>query len=257
MASTASPSLSSKLIAELFGTFLLVFTVVGTAIFSSSNTGYLGIALAIGLSVVAGAYAFGRISGAHFNPAVTLGAAAAGRIPWRDVVPYIVAQIVGGIIASSLIYAIAAGGPTGYLATAVKGGFASTGYGTRSAGGFDLVSVMLIEFILSVAFLWVILSVTHHEATAGFAPLAIGLALTMVHLIAIPVSGSSVNPARSIASAIYGGPVSLSQLWVFLLVPALGGLVAGFSYKGLFDRKPRLVDNYMSEAKLGSEPVKA
>jgi aquaporin Z len=257
MASTTTPSLPSKLIAELFGTFLLVFGVIGTALFSSSNTGYLGVALAVGLTVLVGAYAFGRISGAHFNPAVTLGAAAAGRLPWRDVVPYIAAQIVGGIIASTLLFAIAAGGPSGFLATAVKGGFASNGYGARSPGGFDLVSVMLVEFILTAAFLWVILSVTHHEATAGFAPLAIGLALTLIHLVAIPVSNASVNPARSIATAIYGGSVSLSQLWVFLLVPALGGLVAGFSYKALFDRKPRLVDSYLIETSRANEPVKA
>ncbi|MET4782155.1 aquaporin Z [Glaciihabitans sp. UYNi722] len=243
--SEAPHSLISRLIAEAFGTFLLVFGVIGTALFTSSNTGILGVALAIGLTVVVGAYAFGPISGAHFNPAVTLGAAAAGRLPWRDVVPYIIAQIVGGVVASSLLLAIAAGGPKGFLDSVLKGGFASNGFGDHSPAGFNLLSVILVEFILTAFFLWVILGVTHRKAAAGFAPLAIGLALTLIHLIAIPVSNASVNPARSIATAIFGGPAALGQLWVFILVPILGALVAGFTYRALFDRAPLADESYL------------
>lgn len=235
-------SLIARLIAEAFGTFLLVFGIIGTVLFSSSNTGLLGPALAIGLTVVVGVYAFGHISGGHFNPAVTLGAAAAGRLPWRDVLPYIVAQLVGGIISSTLIFAIAAGGPKGYLAAAVKSGFASNGYGDRSPGHFDLISVMLIELILTAVFVYVILGATHRRAPAGFAPLAIGLTLTLIHLISIPVSNTGVNPARSIAAAIYAGPEALGQIWVFILVPVVGGLLAGASYKVLFDRAPLAAD---------------
>jgi aquaporin Z len=232
-----------RLVAEAFGTFVLVFSVVGAALYSSSNTGYLGVALAIGLGVMIAAYAVGSISGGHFNPAVTLGVAAAGRMPWRDVLPYIAAQLVGGIVASSLIYAIAAGGPTGFLSGAVSKGFASNGYGDRSPGGFDLVSVILVELILTAFFLWIILAVTSKgTTTAGFAPLAIGLTLTVIHLIAIPVSNASVNPARSIATAIYGDDTARAQLWVFIIVPVVGGLLAGFSYRYLF-RRTSLVES--------------
>jgi aquaporin Z len=183
------------------------------------------------------AYAVGSISGGHFNPAVTLGVAAAGRMLWRDVLPYIVAQIVGGFLASTLLFAIAAGGGNGFLAKAQAAGFASNGYGAHSPGGFDLVSVILVEVILTALFLWVILNVTRPgSTTAGFAPLAIGLTLTVIHLVAIPVSNASVNPARSIATAIYGGGDALGQLWVFLVFPIVGALIAGFTYKTLFAR---------------------
>jgi aquaporin Z len=217
---------------------VLVFAVVGTALYASSNTGYLGVALAVGLAVMAAAFAVGSISGGHFNPAVTLGAAAAGRIAWKDVLPYIIAQIIGGIIASSLLVAIASGGPASYLKKAQATGFASNGYGAHSPGGFDLLSVILVEVILTAVFLWVILSVTAPGAAAGgLAPIAIGLALTVIHLVAIPVSNASVNPARSIASAIYGGSGAMSQVWVFIVAPIVGALIAGFSYKALFGRK--------------------
>jgi aquaporin Z len=251
--STSPHSLTARLIAEAFGTFLLVFGLIGTALFASSNTGILGVALAVGLSVVIGAYAFGPISGAHFNPAVTLGAAAAGRLPWRDVIPYIVAQLVGGVVASSLLFAIAAGGPKGFLDAAVRSGFASDGYGDRSPGHFNLIAVILVEFILTAMFLWVILSVTHRQAAAGFAPLAIGLSLTLIHLVSIPVSNTSVNPARSIATAIYGGPAALGQLWVFLLVPIAAALVAGFSYRALFDRAPLAEESYLEPLDLAGD----
>jgi aquaporin Z len=233
----APASLVSRLIAEAFGTFVLVAAIVGTAVFASANTGYVGIALAAGLAVVISAYAVGSISGGHFNPAVTLGVAAAGRMLWRDVLPYIAAQLVGAIVGSSIMFAIAAGAPRVFFHAAEKAGFASNGYGVHSPGGFDLASVIVIEFVLTALFLYVILSVTAAGATtAGFAPLAIGLTLSVIHLASIPVSGTSVNPARSIATAIYGGDWARADLWVFIVVPALGGLLAGYTWKYLFGR---------------------
>jgi len=235
--STATPSLTARLIAEAFGTFLLVFGVIGTALFASSNTGYLGVALAVGLTLVAGIYMVGNISGGHFNPAVSVGVATAGRLPWRDVAPYIVAQIVGGIIATSLLFAISAGGKEGYLQSLQDGGFASNGFGEHSPGGFGLVSVLIAEIVLTAIFVWVILGVTGPKGNASLAPLAIALTLTLIHLISIPISNTSVNPARSIATALYGGPDALIQLWVFLVAPIVGALIAGATYKVLFDRK--------------------
>ncbi len=233
-----SPALLPRLIAEVFGTFVLVFSVIGTALFLSGTTGPFPVAIAIGIAVMAAAYAVGPISGGHFNPAVTLGAAAAGRLPWRDVLPYIVAQIVGGIIASSLLFAVSAGGPSGFLKKAQDSGFVSNGWGAHSPGHFNFVSVLLIEIILTAIFLWVILGVTAPgSATAGFAPIAIGFTLALCLLISIPVSNASINPARSIATAIYGGPDALAQLWVFIVAPIVGALIAGFSYKSLFARK--------------------
>jgi aquaporin Z len=233
----ASPALLPRLIAEVFGTFVLVFAVIGTALFLSGTTGPFPVAVAIGIAVMASAYAVGSISGGHFNPAVTLGVAAAGRMLWRDVLPYIVAQIVGGIIASSLLFAISAGGPSGFLKKAQDSGFISNGYDAHSPGGFNLVSVILIEVILTAIFLWVILGVTAPgSTTAGFAPIAIGFTLALCLLISIPVSNASINPARSIATAIYGGGDALGQLWVFIVFPIVGALIAGFSYKVLFAR---------------------
>ncbi|MCU1580540.1 MAG: aquaporin [Rhodoglobus sp.] len=233
----AAPALPARLIAEVFGTFLLVFGVIGTALFTASNTGILGVALAVGLTVIAGAYAVGHISGGHFNPAVTLGAAAAGRFAWKDVLPYFGAQLAGGAIATTVLFAIAAGGPAGFLSDVTKSGFASNGYDAHSPAGFGLVSVIVAEIVLTALFLYVILGVTDRRAPTGFAPLAIGLTLTLIHLVAIPISNASVNPARSIATAIYGGPDALAQLWVFILAPLVGGLIAGVSYRVLFDRK--------------------
>jgi len=234
-----SATLTSRLIAEAFGTFLLVFGVIGTALYSSGNTGILGVALAVGLSVIAGAYAVGHISGGHFNPAVTVGAAASGRFAWRDVPPYIAAQLVGGILATSVLFAITAGGPNGLLGDVLKSGFASNGYGARSPAGFGLVSVLIAELVLTAVLVWVILGVTDRRAPSGFAPLAIGLTLTLIHLVAIPISNASVNPARSIATAVYGGPDALAQVWVFILAPIMGGLIAGYLYPALFDRRRR------------------
>lgn len=229
----ASPTLVRRLIAELFGTFLLVFGVIGTAMFASGDTGLLGVALAVGLAVLAGVYAVGHISGGHFNPAVSIGAAAAGRFPWSDVLAYIGAQVVGGAIATTLLLAIRAGAPgdpfVGFTAT-------SNGYDAHSPAGFSVASVLLAEVLLTAIFVYVILGVTDRRAASGFAPLAIGLTLTLVHLVLIPISNASVNPARSIATAIYGGPESLGQLWAFIVAPIVGGLIAGFTYNLLFDR---------------------
>jgi aquaporin Z len=236
--------MGARLAGEAFGTFLLVFSVVGTALFAAGfnggsggvNVGFLGVSLALGLSVVIGAYAFGPITGGHFNPAVTLGLAAAGRFAWRDVIGYIIAQLVGGIVASSILLWILAG------AKGAKGDFltvqfkaASTGYNTLSPGGYGFWSVFIIEIVTTAFFLYVIIGVTSSRAAAGFAPLAIGLALTTVALIAIPVSNGSFNPARALATAIYGGPVAIGQVWVTILAPIIGALIAGFTFKVLFD----------------------
>ena len=229
-----SPPLGKRLAAEVFGTFLLVFGVIGTALFASANTGLLGVALAVGITVIGGAYAVGHISGGHFNPAVSIGAAAAGRFAWSDVLPYIAAQIVGGALATTILFAIRSGAPEGSIA-----GFdaVSNGFGDASPAGFNLVSVLVAEVVLTAIFLYVILGVTDRRAPSGFAPLAIGLTLTLVHLVLIPISNASVNPARSIATAIFGGAVPLGQLWVFILAPIVGGLIAGFTYNLLFDKK--------------------
>lgn len=242
-----TPSMGAKLVAEAFGTFLLVFGGVGTAVFASNlftDAGanaavYVGVALAFGLTVLVGVYAFGPISGGHFNPAVTLGAAAAGRIPWKDVAGYIIAQIVGGVIASTALVAIGTFGPDGWLARAQDAGFASNGFGEHSPGGFGMWSVVIIELILTAFFLYIILGATHSTRGSAHAGIAIGLSLTLIHLISIPVSNTSVNPARSIAAAIYGGIGPLSQLWVFLVFPIIGALIAGFSYRALFDSKAK------------------
>lgn len=234
---------TAKLMAEAAGTFVLVLGGVGTAVFAANfptvedNTlgvGFLGVALAFGLTVVVAAYAFGHVSGGHFNPAVTFGAAIAGRLRWRDVIGYWIAQIIGGLLASTVIFAIAAGGANDFLSKAIDSGFASNGFDEHSPGGFSLTAVILAEVVLTGVFLWVILGATSDRAPAGFAPLAIGLTLALIHLISIPISNTSVNPARSIAAAVYGGAVPLSQLWVFIVAPLVGALIAGATWKLLF-----------------------
>ncbi len=227
-------SLTSRLIAEAVGTFFLVIAVIGTALFSAPSIGFLAVALAIGLVVLVGAFAFGPISGGHFNPAVTLGVAAAGRLPWRDVLPYIAAQIVGGAIGSSLLALIFTTRATPLPSTH----FASNGFGALSPDHYSIWGAVIVEVVLTALFLYVILGVTHLRAAAGFAPIAIGFTLTVIHLIAIPIDNASVNPARSIATAIWGGPEALGQLWVFIVFPIVGALIAGFTFRFLFDRKP-------------------
>ena len=241
----AVPSTVQKLTAELIGTFILVFGVIGTAIFAAGfaggegglNVGFLGVALALGLSVLVAAYSFGPVSGGHFNPAVTLGLAVGGRFAWREVGGYIAAQLVGGILASTLLLGVLSTGP---LFDIVVFQGASTGYDELSPGGFGLLSVFLIETIATAVFLFVILGVTSVRAAAGFAPLAIGLTLTALALVAIPVSNASFNPARSIATAIYGGTEALLQLWVSIVAPILGAVIAGAIYKVVFDRPAAL-----------------
>jgi aquaporin Z len=242
----SGPSVGATLIAEAFGTFLLVLGVVSTALFAANfgaspegtslGVGFLGVSLAVGLTVIAGAYAFGPISGGHFNPAVTLGLAAAGRFPWSGVLSYIVAQIVGGLVASSLVVLVGLFGPDGWLGAAQDRGFASNGWGTASPGGFGLGAAIVVEVLFTALFVVVILGVTHStRGNPGFAGLVIGLTLTLIHLATIPIDNTSVNPARSIATAVYGGGEALAQLWAFIVFPIVGALIAGLAYRALFD----------------------
>ena len=232
----AAPSLTKRLIAELFGTFVLVFGVIGTALFLAPSTGAFSVAFAVGLTIIGAAYAVGHISGGHFNPAVSIGAAASGRFAWRDVGPYAIAQVLGGALATLVLFGIASG-KEGFLAEVQAAGFASNGFGEHSPAGFGLASVIVAEIVITALFVWIILGVTDRRAPSGFAPIAIGLSLTLFHLVAIPISNASLNPARSIATAIFGGGDALAQLWVFILAPIVGALIAGFLYKPLFDRR--------------------
>lgn len=229
-------SMGKRLGAEFFGTFWLVFGGCGSAIFAAAfpelGIGFAGVALAFGLTVVTMAYAVGHISGAHFNPAVTAGMWASGRFPAKDVVPYWIAQIVGGIAAGGVLYLIASG-KAGFDATA--SGFASNGYGDHSPGGYSLQACIIAEFVLTAFFLIVINGTTHRLAPAGFAPLAIGLTLTLIHLISIPITNTSVNPARSLGVAVFQGSWALGQVWMFLLVPLVGAVVGGLIYRHLLD----------------------
>ncbi len=233
-------SLKSKLAAEFLGTFVLVFGGCGSAILAASvitedginmGIGFLGVALAFGLTVVVMAYAVGHVSGGHFNPAVTLGAALAGRLPWREAVPYWLTQLIGGIAAGGVLMLIATGQPDFSVA---ENGFATNGYGDLSPNGYSLAAVLICEFVLTAVFLYVILGTTDRRAPAGFAPLAIGLSLTLIHLVSIPVSNTSVNPARSLGVAVFGGVDALGQVWVFFLAPMAGAALAGLTYGLLF-----------------------
>lgn len=229
--------LGQRLAAEAFGTFVLIFGVIGTALFTSQTAGIVAVALAAGIAVLSCVYAVGWISGGHFNPAVSIGAAAAGRIAWKDVLPYVVAQLVGGVIATVLLFVMATNRPSSAFSPAQKAEFASNGYGEHSPGGFGLLAVIIAEIVLTAVFVYVILGATDRRAPAGFAGLAIGLGLTLVHLVAIPISNASVNPARSFATAIFGGGDAFAQLWVFIAAPVVGALIAGYSYRPLFDRR--------------------
>ncbi|MDI6949528.1 aquaporin Z, partial [Serratia sp. Se-RSmG] len=227
-----------RLFAEFFGTFWLVFGGCGSAVLAAAfpqlGIGFLGVALAFGLTVVTMAYAVGHISGGHFNPAITVGLFAGGRFAAKDVIPYVIAQVIGGIAAAAVLYLIASG-KAGFDATV--GGFASNGYGEHSPGGYSLQSAIVIELVLTAFFLIVIHGVTDKRAPAGFAPLAIGLTLTLIHLISIPVTNTSVNPARSTGVAIFQGTWALQQLWVFWLVPLVGGIIGGLIYRCLLEDK--------------------
>jgi aquaporin Z len=226
-------ALINKLGAEFLGTFWLVFGGCGSAVlaagFPELGIGFAGVSLAFGLTVVTMAYAVGHISGGHFNPAVTLGLWAGGRFPAGDILAYWIVQLAGAIAAGAVLYVIASGAAGFDLA----GGFASNGYGEHSPGRYGLASALVAEVVLTFFFLIVILGATDGRAPAGFAPLAIGLALTLIHLISIPVTNTSVNPARSTGPAVFVGGWALGQLWLFWLAPLLGGAIGGFVYRWL------------------------
>lgn len=235
-------SMGRRLGAEFLGTFTLVFGGCGSAVLAAMflvdkepgrgtqlGIGFLGVALAFGLTVLTMAYAVGHISGAHFNPAVTVGCWLGRRFPGKDVLPYVVVQVIAGIAAAGVLLVIAKGAPGGYDAS-VKG-LAANGYGAHSPGGYGVGSALVIELVISILFVAVIMGATHGKAPTGFAPLAIGLALTLVHLISIPVTNTSVNPARSTGPAVFVGGWALSQLWLFWVVPLVGGAIAGIGYR--------------------------
>jgi aquaporin Z len=224
-------SLSRRLGAEFIGTFWLVLGGCGTAVlaahFPQVGVGLLGVALAFGLTLLTMAYAIGHISGCHINPAVTFGLAAGGRFPARDVIPYVVVQVLGGILAAWVLYIIASGA-AGFSLSA---GFATNGYGTHSPGGYALSSCMVSEIVMTAVFLFVIMGATDKRVPAGFAPIPIGLVLTLIHLISIPVTNTSVNPARSTGPALFVGGWALGQLWLFWLAPIIGGIVGALIYQ--------------------------
>lgn len=216
-----------KLFAEFFGTFWLVFGGCGSAVFSAAypelGIGFLGVALAFGLTVLTMAYAVGHISGAHFNPAVSFGLWAAGRFEGKNLLGYVLAQLIGALVAAGTLFLILSGKP-GFETV---GGFASNGYGALSPGGFSMFSVLVAEFVLTVFFLFIILGNTSKDTPSKFAPIAIGLRLTLIHLISIPISNTSVNPARSTSQALFAGGDYPAQLWLFWLAPIAGAIVAG------------------------------
>lgn len=250
-------SMPKRLWAEFLGTFWLVFGGCGSAVLAATavsdsdfpvGIGWLGVALAFGLTVLTGAYALGHISGGHFNPAVTLGLFVARRVEAAAVLPYIVTQIVGGSVAGGVLYVIASGAP-GF--SAVESGFATNGFGDHSPGGYSLLAVIITEIVLTAVFVWVILGVTSNRAPKGFAPIAIGLALTLIHLISIPVSNTSVNPARSLGVAWFAGADALSQVWVFIVAPIVGALIAGFTHNLLTGDDDELDADHEREAMAG------
>ena len=232
-------SIGKRLAAEFLGTFWLVLGGCGSAVLAAKfggdanplGIGFVGVALAFGLTVLTGAYAFGHISGAHFNPAVSIGLWAGGRFPAKDLLPYIVAQVLGGIVAAFILLQIAKGNASFLIDGSQAGAFASNGYGALSPGGYTVAAAFLCEVVLTAVFLVVIMGATHGRAPAGFAPIAIGLALTLIHLISIPVTNTSVNPARSTAVALFAGPAAISQLWLFWVAPILGAAIGGLAYK--------------------------
>ena len=234
-------SMTRRLGAEFIGTFWLVLGGCGSAVLAAKfggdgnplGIGLLGVALAFGLTVLTGAYAFGHISGAHFNPAVSVGLWAGGRFAGRDLLPYVVAQMTGAIAAGAVLLTIASGAAGFAVDPTAPGTFASNGYGALSPGGYSLVAALLCEVVMTAMFLIVILGATDSRVPAGFAPIAIGLALTLIHLISIPVTNTSVNPARSTGVALFAGAGAMGQLWLFWLAPLLGGLMGGAIYRGL------------------------
>ena len=234
-------SMSRKLLAEGLGTFWLVFGGCGSAVLAAAypglGIGFAGVALAFGLTVLTMAYAIGHVSGCHLNPAVTVGLACGGRFAWRDVPGYVVVQVIGAIAAAAVLYVIA----SGQAGFSLAGGFAANGYGEHSPGHYSLGAAMLAEIVLTFFFLMVIMGATDARAPKGFAPIAIGLALTLIHLVGIPVTNTSVNPARSTGQAIFVGGWALAQLWLFWLAPIIGGALGGLVYwLGLEQRRQTL-----------------
>ena len=225
-----------RLAAEFLGTFWLVFGGCGSAVLAAAfpdlGIGFYGVALAFGLTVLTMAYSIGHISGCHLNPAVTVGLWAGGRFPAKDILPYVIAQLVGGFLAALVLYLIASGKADWSLA---EKGLAANGYGAHSPGGYNLTSGLVAEIVLTFMFLIIILGSTDRRAPAGFAPLAIGLALTLIHLISIPVTNTSVNPARSTGPALFAGGPYVAQLWLFWLAPILGAVGAGLLAKWLYE----------------------
>jgi len=238
-------TISQKLTAEFLGTFWLTFGGCGSAVLAAAfpqlGIGFAGVSLAFGLTVLTMAYAVGNISGGHFNPAVTVGLAVAGRFPTGNVLPYIVVQVLGAVIAAGALYIVASGKPGFEVA-----GFASDGYGDLSPGKYGLMSALIMEVLMTFFFLLVILGATSSRAPSGFAPIAIGLALTLIHLISIPVTNTSVNPARSTGPALFGGAAYLSQLWLFWVAPLAGAALAGIVSQGLFKEFDQTIPRALS-----------
>lgn len=237
-----------RLAAEFIGTFWLVLGGCGSAVLAANFGGdgnplgiaFLGVSFAFGLTVLTGAYAFGHISGGHFNPAVSFGLWAGGRFPARDLAPYVIAQVLGGLFAGFILWQIASGSPAFASDPSSAGNFASNGFGALSPGGYSAAAAFLCEVVLTAMFLVVIMGATHSRAPAGFAPIAIGLALTLIHLISIPVTNTSVNPARSTGVALFAGSGAISQLWLFWVAPILGGLIGGMLYKWIGPERPEI-----------------
>ncbi|CAH6880967.1 water channel AqpZ [Vibrio chagasii] len=224
----------NRYIAEMFGTFWLVLGGCGSAVLAAAfpdvGIGLLGVSLAFGLTVLTMAFAIGHISGCHLNPAVTIGLWTGGRFDAKDVAPYIIAQVLGGIIAGGVLFVIASG-QAGF--DAVSSGFASNGFGEHSPGGYSLTAALVCEVVMTMVFLFVIMGATDSKAPAGFAPIAIGLCLTLIHLISIPVTNTSVNPARSTGVAVFAGDWAVSQLWLFWVAPIIGAVIGAVIYKAV------------------------
>ena len=245
------PPLAAKLGAEFLGTFWLVFGGCGSAVLAAKfltddsvqlGIGFLGVALAFGLTVLTGAYAFGHVSGGHFNPAVTIGLAVAKRFDWKGVLPYIVTQIVAASVAGAVLFVIAVGKADTTAADVSAGGFATNGYGDRSPGHYGLLACLIIEVVLTAVFLYIILGATDDRAPKGFAPIAIGLGLTIIHLASIPVTNTSVNPARSLGVAWFAGGAAIAQVWLFIVAPILGAAIAGATYAAVTGANQSKVD---------------
>ncbi len=246
MSTPSAPTLARRVGAEIIGTFWLVLAGCGTAVLAATATtatgstqtlfvgvGYVGVALAFGLAVTTAAYGLGHVSGGHFNPAVSLGLAVAGRLSWRDLPAYVVGQLVGAVIGAGVLFAVVSG-RSGFDAST---GFATNGDGAQSPQQYGLTAVLITEVVLTAVFVVVILGATDTPAPKGFAPLAIGLTLTVIHLVSIPVSNTSVNPARSIAPALFAGGTALGQLWVFVVAPLAGGVLAALLYRAVLAQR--------------------